>query len=170
MDFQTLLDITLAAGYTNPTAACFQVSGFTRSATVCRTSAHLSLCWRRLVVRATAMLSHAFQTSPWPGLSQPSWRQHSSNTALHFSSAATARFPSFLLTKPHQPLLHQRLSKVIPKNKNYTQFKMLCESNCQYPRGSSTLKTLEEELEGIYFTVCLPGTNVHGLLHTTVLI
>lgn len=30
-----------------------------------------SMC-RRLVVRATAMFSHAFQFSPWPGASQPS--------------------------------------------------------------------------------------------------
>lgn len=66
---------------------------------------NLSLCCRRLVVRATAMLSQAFHLSPWPGLSQPSWFQHSSNTAFHFSSGGTARIPSFRLTKQTVRLL-----------------------------------------------------------------
>lgn len=58
--------------------------------------AHLSqmCCW--LVVRATAMFSQALQCSPRPGASQPSWLQHSSNTARHLSSADTHRRPSFL--------------------------------------------------------------------------
>lgn len=51
---------------------------------------YLSFCSLRLVVRMTAMFSQALSFSPCPGVSQPSWLQHSSNTALHFCSAGTA--------------------------------------------------------------------------------